>query len=180
MGAFDDYAGFTAFYGYSEYGANVYGDGLEPQPANLTTCLTDQPGFCPVYTRFQLSGINLGLYIFEQNPLTYDVYPQRNTQKYSYILNSDNTVDQTYEKMEIQLTWDSMTEAMWNNLMVYSRKKVDGSSETLYFWDANQGRFCGKQIKMEGITAEVRGGFDPITRFNVAVKIREVGNSAVY
>ncbi len=161
-------------YGFAIYGEDVYGDGANPIPVVITDCLSEQPGYCPAYVRFQFSGVNLGLYIFEQNPLSYDIYPQRTTQKYAYILNNDRTIDETYKKLEIGLSWDYMPESMWNSIMTYSRKKVDGTSEALYFWDANLGRFCGRQVKIEGMTSEVRAGYDPPHRFNVSFKLREI------
>ncbi len=172
-GPIDNFPEFLP-YGEALYGDDLYGEGQNIYPIVITDCLSEQSGYCPAYVRFQFSGVNLGLYIFEQNPLSYDIYPQRTTKAYSYIIDSNTTVDETYKKIEIELRWDYMPESMWNQIMTYSRKRVDGRSEELYFWDANLGRFCGRQVKMEGISAEVRGGYNPPARHNVVFKLREI------
>lgn len=162
------------YYGVATYGNDTYGDIAPAVIVIGGNCLSEQPGFCPVYTRFQFSGVNLGLYIFEINPTSYDIYPQRNSKSYNYINNVSKIMDASYIKLEIDIRWDNMPEDMWNSIKTYSRKKVDGSSEVLYFWDANLGRFCGRQVKIEEFTTELHGGYNPINRFNVSLKMREV------
>lgn len=161
-------------YGAAVYGSDTYGDIPPVNPTIVIACLEQQPGYCPEYIRFQLSGVNLGLYIFELNPTEYDIYPQRRTQAYSHVNNFNGTIDSDYNKLEIELKWTNMPASMWEAISVYSRKKYDGTSEDLYFWDANFGRFCGRRIKLEEFRADVRGGYDPINRMNVSVLLREV------
>lgn len=158
-------------YGDSLYGYDLYGDGafLSNPPLVYAT-----PGKCPDYLRFQFSGINLGLYVFEINPSKYDVYPQRNTQSYKTILDFDPTSDEEYNKIEINMSWDQMSAKMYADILPYSRKKVDGSSEQLYFWDANVRRFFEGQIKVEALHGELRAGFAPPDRFNVSLRLREI------
>lgn len=171
-------AGITLLYGVGRYGVNVYGDvggsGVQPTPTPIEPCLSEQPGYCPTYTRFQFSGVNLGLYIFELNPTNYDIYPQRTTKSYSHTLGHDTTIDQNYDKIEISISWREMSESMWQSIIPYSRKLVDGTSEDLYFWDANLGRFCGRRVKLEEFSAQLVGGNNPIKRFNVNAKLRSV------
>lgn len=162
------------YYGVATYGNDTYGD---IAPAIIVIggdCLSEQPGFCPVYTRFQFSGVNLGLYIFEINPTSYDIYPQRASKSYTYINEFSNIIDADYNKLEISIEWANMPESMWNSIKTYSRKKVDGRSEDLYFWDANMGRFCGRKVKIEEFSADLKGGWNPINRFSVSLKLREV------
>ncbi len=151
-------------YGVAVYGDDLYGDGINIYP-NGNNPYPIQSGYCPQYLRFQFSGIALPLYIFDQNPLNYDGYPQRTTQSYKNIMNSDPTIDEPYEKVEINMTWDHMSEAMWNAIMPYTRKKVDGSQENLWFWDGTIGRFREVRVKIESFRGEVRGGYFPIDRF---------------
>lgn len=160
-------------YGRAQYGVDTYG-GAVPAPVSSTACLDAQPGYCPSYVRFQFSGVNLGLYIFELNPSTYDIYPQRTTQSYSYVNEVYGTIDEDYMKLEIDLFWNLMPYQMYQDIKVYSRKLVDGTSEDLYFWDANMGRFCGKKVKIEEFEGRVIGGYYPIDRHSVRLKLREV------
>ncbi len=94
----------TAYYGYGAYGQNVYGMLAGPTPV-ITGIYVQQNGYCPLYLRFQFSGIALPLYVFEQNPTEYDAYPQRTTQSYRTIDNFDPTVDEEYRKIEITMAW---------------------------------------------------------------------------
>ncbi len=171
--SFDNGPGFTAFYGFGVYGEDVYGEVPEPI-VSATGTYNVQNGYCPRYLRFQFSGVNLGLYIFEINPTEYDVYPQRTTQSYKTILDPDLTVDESYIKLELSMKWDFMTENMWQSITPYSRKKVDGTSEILYFWDGSINRFLEKQVKVEAFAGELRGGYFPVCRHNVSVKLREL------
>lgn len=158
-------------YGQAQYGVNVYGEVVIPSTLP-GPCLTDQPGYCQTYTRFQFSGVNLGLYIFDLNPTNYTPFPQRTTQSYKTILNFDDTVDEQYDKIDMTLTWNEMSESMWNYILPYTRKNVDGTSESLYFWDGNFGRACGKKVKIESFNGQLHGGNTPIKRFNVSLRIR--------
>lgn len=159
-------------YGESIYGEDLYGDGPPYIPILPISPYGIQSGYCPQYLRFQFSGIRLPLYIFDQNPISYDGYPQRTTQSYKNLINPDPTIDEPYQKIEMTMTWDRMPESMWNAILPYTRKKVDGSSEPLYFWDGQIGRFKEGRIKVESFRGEVRGGYFPIDRFNVSLKMR--------
>lgn len=158
-------------YGVAQYGYDTYGD-IPPVGGAVVFPYPEVPGYCPQYLRFQLSGINQGLYVFELNPSSYDPYPQRSTQSYKTIINYDKTIDQQYNKLEIELQWDEMSEAMWNSLLPFSRKRVDGTSEAFYFWDSHINRFNGHRVKIESLKGEVKAGYTPINRFNVSMKIR--------
>lgn len=142
--------------------------------AATATGVYTTPGFCPDYLRFQLSGVNLGLYIFDVNPTNYDIYPKRATGGYSTIMDSDPTVNRDYMKYEVTLRWRRMSERMWNQLQPYSRKNVDGTSETMYFWDAQFNRFFEKQVRIEMLEGRILAGNLPIDRFDVKLRIREV------
>ncbi len=163
--------GFSFTYGQAFYGEDIYGEVVQfvPAPANG---YTEQAGYCPKYLRFQISGINMGLYVFDINPTSYDGFPQRTTQSYRNILGFDPTVDKNYDKIEIDMSFEQMPESMWNSLLPYSRKKVDGTSEDLYLWDSHAGRFQGNKMRIEAMRGEVKGGYFPIDRFNVSMKIR--------
>ncbi len=169
--AFDNGPGFTAYYGYGIYGQDVYGVLEEPITTGIYLL---QSGYCPQYLRFQFSGVTLPLYVFHLNPSSYDPYPQRTTQSYRAITNFDPTVDEDYKKIEIDMSWTRMSEIMWESIYPYTRKKVDGTSEPLYFWDGTIGHYKGSLIKLEYFKGEVKAGTDPIDRFNVSMKIREV------
>lgn len=173
MGAPFEDPGYTAYYGYGIYGQNVYGT-LDEAPNITTGIYVVQNGYCPLYLRFQFSGATLPLYVFDVNPSTYDPYPQRTTQSYNLILNFDTTIDQDYKKIEINMQWDRMPEAMWEAIYPYTRKKVDGTSESLYFWDGAIGHYKESLIKIEDFQGEVRAGLDAIDRFNVSMRLREV------
>ncbi len=173
---FNDGPGFTAYYGYGIYGQNVYS--LVAGPTNTGVTPTGiyniQNGYCPLYLRFQFSGINLGLYVFDLNPSTYMPFPQRTTQQYQTILDFNPTVDESYQKIELNMTWDQMPEKMWTAMLPYSRKNVDGTSENLYFWDGTIGRCRETSVKIESLRGEIRAGWDPIDRFSVSLKMRLV------
>lgn len=170
--AFDNGPGFTAYYGYAFYGQDVYGLFEEPVTTGI---YLEQDGYCPRYLRFQFSGVNtLPLYVFDLNPSSYDSYPQRNTQSYKTILNYDPTSDEDYKKLEFTMSWDRMPETMWFSMLPYTRKKVDGTSELIYFWDGNIGHYKATSVRIESFRGEVRAGYDPVDRFNVSIKLREV------
>ncbi len=132
------------------------------------------PGYCPDYLRFQLSGINLGLYTFEINPSNYNIFPQKRTGGYATILDPDPTVEEDFNKLEIQVSWKRMPLKMWEQIEAYSRKEVDGTSEDMWFWDANTGRFTGNKVKVEKLSARVRGGTEPLDRFDVKMSLKEL------
>ena len=159
-----------AIYGISLYGPpSIYGPGTGvPPPTGWFNTKT----WCWDYPRFALSGVNIGYYEFEINPTSYNVYPQRDTQTYATIMNSTPTIDQPYEKLVIEMTWAYMSENMWIKIKPYARKKVDGTSDNTYFWDANFGRFSQGKVKIEDLKGEVQGGYDPPDRKNVSLKLR--------
>ena len=170
-----------AQYGRNKYGAGTfYGPGtyLTPQtgvqPVQSTQCLVQQSGFCSQYVRFQFSGAQLGLYVFDVNPTVYNQYPQRTTQAYNTILNSYPTIDETYNKLEIDLKWNRMPYGMWSIIKNYALKNTDGTSNTLYFWDANMGRFCGSTVKIEAFQADLDAKQATMDRMNVSIKLRQV------
>ena len=121
-----------------------------------------------------LSGVNLGLYIFDVNPTNYDIYPQKRTQGYDTILDSDPTISKTYKKFTIKVTWQEVPHYMWNQLEPYARKNVAGVSEDICFWDADFQRFQGSQIKIEELEGTARGGNLPVDRYDVSMLIREI------
>lgn len=168
--------GFTLYYGGNGvYGYSLYGDVGNPGPEPVVTGIYNiQDGYCPRYLRMQFSGSILPLYVFQINPSVYDAYPQRNTASYKTILNFDPTIDETYKKLEITLQWDRMPQQMWNDILPYSRKKVDGTSERLLFWDAGVGHYKESLMKLEYLKGEVRAGEDPVDRHNVSLKLREI------
>lgn len=151
-----------AKYGSSKYGAGKYG--------TETACV--EPAFCLNYDRFVLSGVNLGSYTFEINPTRYDPYRRQEPQVYSVVMSTNPTVDVPYEKLPIDISWDYMPERMWNAILPYARKYRDGSSENIYLWDGGISGIQGQRIRIEDIKAEVRGGVEPVHRYNVSMKIR--------
>ncbi len=170
--SFNDGPGFGAVYGYGLYGSNVYGV-IAGAPAPVVTGIyVIQDGYCPRYLRFQFSGIALPLYVFDINPSNYDAYPQRTTQQYQNILNFNPTVDENYNKIEIDMSWDRIPENMWEMLYPYTRKRVDGTSEPLFFWDGDVGRARESRVKVEYFKGEVSAGEDPIDRHNVSMRLR--------
>lgn len=171
---FDNGPGYTLYYGYGIYGQDVYGDGFQEPISATTGVYLVQNGYCPRYLRFQFSGATLPLYVFDLNPSSYDPYPQRTTQSYSLILNFDTTIDQDYNKIEVSMNWDRMPETMWESLLPYTRKKVDGTSERLYFWDSTIGRARESLVKVEEFQGEVVAGETPIDRHSVSMKLRFV------
>lgn len=145
------------------------------EAAISTTGVYSTPGFCPAdYLRFKFSGVNLGEYIFEINPTSYNVYPQRDTSAYSMITDTDPTIDKSYIKHEINISWNRISQDMWAELEAFARKRVDGTSEDLYFWDGSIGRFSCSRVKIERLRGEVLGGRDPIERDGVSFMLREV------
>ena len=160
------------FYGVATYGNDTYGNAEPINPNTIVIPYPEVPGYCPQYLRFQLSGVKQGLYVFELNPSSYDPYPQRTTQSYKNITVFEHTIDAPYNKLEIDMHWDEMSNNMWNSLIPYSRKNVDGTSENLYFWDSHVNRFQGHRVKIESLRCDLKGGHYPLTRFNVSMKIR--------
>lgn len=155
-----------ARYGLSNYGVGLYG--VETPVEAI--CEPDYSRI--VYTRFAFSGVNLGYYPFEINPTSYNAYPQRTTKAYDIINGVNPTIDEDYNKLIIDMSWGWMPERMWNKLVPYARKKVDGTSENTYFWDLDIARFNGVKIRVENLKAEARAGSDPVDRFNVSLQLR--------
>lgn len=155
-----------ARYGQSVYGAAVYG----LDSGVVTPC--SEPAYCPSYDRFVLSGSTLGNYIFELNPMRYDPYRRQEPQVYSVVMSTNPTVDVPYEKVSVEMSWDFMPERMWNALLPYARKRRDGSSENIYIWDGGISGLQGQRIRIEDLKAEVRGGVEPVHRYNVSMRIR--------
>jgi len=161
-----------ATYGIALYGQILYGNTLVPTPTPGGSGYLFDPPYCPVYQRFMFWGENLGYYMFEMNPRDYDPRPQRDTQVYQVIADTNPTFDKDYNKMVVNMSWEYMPERMWNAILPYMRKKVDGSSEALYFYDAQITNFNWTKVKVEALRGEARGGYEPVHRFNVSLKLR--------
>ncbi len=130
---------------------------------------------CINYPRFQLNSTDLGIYVFEINPSTYDVFPSRTTRPYTTIQSSDPTVDQDYNKIDVVYRWDYMSESMWNDIYPYYAKNVDGTSLIgLTFSDATIGRFSNTPITVCKFTGTTQAGYFPVDRFSVEMIIRQI------
>ncbi len=129
---------------------------------------------CKFYERFQISGVNLGVYKFDVNPSSYDPFPAKTTQFYKSVNSFNSTVDQVYTKIELTMGWDIMQESMWNDLLPYYRKNTDGTSEGLYFYDSNIGNFNWTKIQVIDLRAQAMAGNDPIYRTKVSFRIRQI------
>ncbi len=163
----------------STYGAGtLYGNTAQytitPPGPILPTGYFPQDGYCPKYLRFQFSGVDLGLYIFDINPSNYDPYPKRTTKSYQTILSSDPTIDETYIKINETMTWDRIPYTMWQRLSEFSNKKVDGTSDIIYFWDGEIGKYREAPIKVEGLKGDIMAGYDPIEVFSVSIELRDI------
>jgi hypothetical protein len=119
-----------------------------------------------------LSGVSLGAYTFELNPMQYDPFRRRETKVYQVVMSTNPTVDEDYRKTPIEISWDYMPQNMWDALVPYARKRRDGTSEDIYFWDGAISGFQGQRVRIEDLRGEVRGGYDPVCRWNVSMKIR--------
>lgn len=156
-----------AQYASSLYGNSVYGLGTG---VPVTSC--SEPTNCFVYDRFVLSGVNLGAYIFDLNPTKYDGFRRPEVKSYATVMSTNPTIDVPYNKIPIELSWDQMPQAMWDEILPYARKYRDGTSEDIYFWDGAISGMQGIRVRIEDLKGEVRGGYEPVHRFNVSMKLR--------
>ena len=126
---------------------------------------------------FKLSGVNPGLYTFEQNPETYDILtPKQLTNVLSTIVGDDIYQRGLLDNEVRKMTWSETSYTLYTGLGVYAQRDALGNISTSYFWDGTVKEFQGAAIQVLDVYGtplpakdnkwRVEMQFKPITNFD--------------
>lgn len=98
---------------------------------------------------FQLSGLNQGLYVFEQNPERYDVFTPKKENTILPLLINENIyqrplLDNVVRKME----WSMTSYSLYSGLKQFANRGAFLIPDTVYFWDGTVFEFQGAAVQV--------------------------------
>ncbi len=123
---------------------------------------------------FKLSGIS-GLYIFDQNPIRYDVMTPKKENNILPLLVGENIyqrplLDNTMRKME----WDNTTFDLYSGLKQFASRGENGEPPIVYFWDGTVYEFQGAPVQVIDVYGKPIAGNSPKWQVEMQFKWMQV------
>lgn len=131
---------------------------------------------------FQLSGVALGNYRFEQNPHSLSIVPPLQSFNRLKTIDGMDIHQRTMFDSEVRkMSWTKTTRTLYADLKTYAVRSVDESIPTSYFWDGTVKEMQGVAVEvLDVIGTPIAGDYDkwnvdlifkPVTRFDKFYKI---------
>ncbi len=110
---------------------------------------TDNPNIL-----FKLSGVTQGLYVFEQNPLSMDIYSPKQEVTILNTLAGENIYQRNLFDNQIRiLKWDRAMFSLYASLKTFTIRDSNGNIPVSYFWDGTVKEFQGAAIQVIDVYA---------------------------
>jgi hypothetical protein len=131
---------------------------------------------------FRFSGVNLGEYIFPQNPMAMSIFSPKQELTILPILVGENIYQRALLDNNIRsMSWSETTTDIYTSLRRFSERDSLGNIPTTYFWDGTVKEFQGTAIQVIDVYGkpiiaksgawEVELQFKPITNFDKEYKV---------
>lgn len=111
---------------------------------------------------FKLSGITQGVYTFEQNPETYDIFaPKQRANVLPTIIGEDIYQRALLDNEVREMTWGEANYSLYTGLKNYVERDPNGNIITSYFWDGTVNEFQGAAIDLLDVYGQpIKGNFN--------------------